>query len=71
MNEKEKKFRVVRASNFDKDWFNEKFVDSEPLSRQDADKLCEDLNLTYNRLDSEYFWKVVPEGYELYIGMVP
>ena len=71
MNEKEKKFKVVRASNFDKEWFNEEFVDSAPLSKKEANNLCEDLNLTYNRLDSEYFWKVVPEDYQLYIGIVP
>lgn len=64
-------FRIVRKSNFDKDWYNEEFADNGLLMSQElADIRCKHLNESLT-LMSEHYYQVVDSTYKLYIGMVP
>lgn len=64
-------FRIVRKSNFDKDWYNEEFADNSLLmSKELADLRCKHLNASLT-LSSEHYYQVVDSTYKLYIGMVP
>lgn len=65
-------FRIVRASNFDKDWYNEEFLNIPPVHADAAERICRTLNayLGYEYSNSEHIYKVVAEDYKLHIGMV-
>ena len=58
--------QVVRASNYDEEFFFEKFVeDGKVMTRDEAQQLAKRMNDAPNRDDS-YFYKVVDEGYVLH-----
>lgn len=63
-------FRIVRSSNFDKDWYNEEFVNLPLMHEEQAGYICSYLNLIVCPVDSEHIYRVVPKDYQLYIGMV-
>lgn len=65
-------FRIVRSSNFDKDWYNEEFLNIPPVRADAAERIARTLNvyLGYESSSSEHIYKIVPEGYQLYIGMI-
>lgn len=67
----EQMFRIVKSSSFDKDWYNEEFADGEVMLSKDLATIqCKHLN-SISDPNGEHFYKVVPSGYKLHIGMVP
>ena len=64
----EKMFRIVRASNFDAHWFNEEFI-LWPMREKSCLVIVTILNDSPDSI--EYWYKVVPNDYKLYTGMVP
>lgn len=64
-------YRIVRASNFDKDWFDEEFVENIPLMTDVSAKEVADLLNRWSGPNSEYCWKVVYVDYKLYKGIHP
>lgn len=62
--------RIVQASNFNLDWFNEEFILwSMPI--EEATEICE-IIIKYECSGTSYYWyKVVEDDYKLYIGMEP
>lgn len=58
--------RIVRSSNFDKDWFNEEFI-LWPMEGQACRIIVDQLNENYDSI--EYWYKVVDDDYKLHIGM--
>lgn len=61
--------RIVQASNFDKDWFNEEFI-LWPMPEESCKQIARVINEACCP-NSEYYYKVVDNDYKLYIGMVP
>lgn len=59
-------FRIVRASNFDEDWFNEEFI-LWPMEEEACRAIVDVLNESPDSI--EYWYKAVDEDYKLYIGM--
>lgn len=60
--------RILIASNHNKDWYNERFL-LFPLPEQCAKEICESLNRHIVSNSSPDYYKVVPDDYQLYIGM--
>ena len=59
-------FRIVRASNFDEDWFNEEFI-LWPMEEESCRTIVDVLN---GSPDSYANWyKIVDEDYKLHIGI--
>lgn len=58
--------RIVQASNFDLDWFNEEFI-LWPMPYATCRVIADAINTT--NTDNEYWYKVVENDYKLYIGM--
>lgn len=61
--------RIVRASNFNLDWYNEEFI-LWPMPKEAAEEIAAAINKHQHSTDSDYF-KVVDNDYKLYIGMEP
>lgn len=59
-------FRIVRASNFDTDWFNEEFI-LWPMKEKSCRTIVDVLNESPD--STGYWYKVVGEDYKLRIGM--
>lgn len=59
-------YKIVIASNFDKEWYNETFVNIPPIQDLDeAELLAEKLNNLFTTMYSEDYYKVVDYGYKL------
>lgn len=61
--------RIVQASNFDKEWFNETFI-LWPMNDYSAKIIATTLNRD-SVGSGEYYYKVVDDDYKLYLGMNP
>lgn len=61
--------RIVQASNFDKEWFNEAFI-LWPMNDYSANIIATTLNKDSGG-GGEYYYKVVDDDYKLYLGMNP
>ena len=61
--------RIVRASNKDLEWFNEKYLAVPAMEICDCEAVCYILNKACGP-DSDIFYKAVEHGYVLYEGMV-
>lgn len=64
-------FRIVRKNNFDKDWYDEEFVNLPLMPEHAAKALCLAINVYCRSENSEHTWEVVPKDYKLYIGIKP
>lgn len=59
-------YKIVIASNFDKDWYNETYLNIPLIHDLDeAEKLAEKLNKLFTTMYSEDYYKVVDYGYKL------
>lgn len=64
-------WRIARTSNFDKDWYDEEFVENIPaLTEGNAKHLASILN-SFSHTNSEHFWRAVPADYKLSKGIQP
>lgn len=61
--------RILQASNFNEDWFNESFI-LWPMQEQYAKQIADTLNKESGE-NSRYYYRVVENDYKLYIGMEP
>lgn len=68
--EEKKINRIVKTSNFDKDWFNEEFV-CENINPKFLFMVFGSIDNFYNNGKGEMYFKLCSEDYELYIGMIP
>lgn len=59
--------RIVQASNLDLDWFNEEFI-LWPMPFKTCTTIADAINYS-NYPGHAYWYKVVDNDYELYIGM--
>lgn len=67
-----KYYRIVETDNFGGDYPDEKFVGLPLLSKLEAEAIAEAINKTLcNHDDSDRYWKVVKNGYELQPGFTP
>lgn len=59
-------YKIVIASNFDKEWYNEKYLNIPIIHDLDeAEELAEKLNKLFTTMYSEDYYKVVDYGYKL------
>ena len=59
-------YKIVIASNFDKDWYNETYLNIPLIHDLDeAELLAEKLNKLFTTMYSEDYYKVVDYGYKL------
>ncbi len=59
-----KKYKIIATDNFDRESVADKLID-ENLSKEDADFICEELNINTPE-NTEVFYKVVEQEKELY-----
>lgn len=59
-------YKIVIASNFDKEWYNETYLNIPLIQGLDeAEELAEKLNKLFTTMYSEDYYKVVDNGYKL------
>lgn len=67
----ESQYRIARVSNHCEEWYDEAWADDgKPMPKEVADAKCEELNKHVTNMCRDYF-RVVPETYRLYKGIVP